>query len=126
MRELIRKILREDYSGTIDYSYDDMKNAFLDVFSENKRNETPTHLEGIVGVHTIGERLGKDYIDWSIINFFDSNRTLKPIVLRDLKSIEFNNIIDGLKQLLSDEVKLKGYLNIVWEKIKKGFEADGL
>ena len=40
MRELIRKILREDYSGTIDYSYDDMKNAFLDVFSENKRNET--------------------------------------------------------------------------------------
>ena len=56
------------------------------MFFDNKRNETPTHLEGIVGVHTIGERLGKDYIDWSIINFFDSNRTLKPIVLRDLKS----------------------------------------
>ena len=124
MRELIRKILKEEYTGVIDYSYDDMKKAFLDVFSDNKRNETPTHLEGIVGVHTIGERLGKDYIDWSIINFFDSNRTLKPIVLRDLKSIEFDNIIDGLKQLLSDEVKLKRYLNVVWDKIKKGFEAE--
>ena len=36
MRELIRKILKEEYTGVIDYSYDDMKKAFLDVFSDNK------------------------------------------------------------------------------------------
>jgi len=124
MKDLIRKILREEYSGTIDYSYDDMSKAFKDVFSDYKRDETAKYLEGIVGIHTIGERMGKKHIDWSIINFFDSNRTLKPIVLRDLKSIEFDNIVDGLKQLLSDEVKLKGYLDLVWDKIKRGFEAE--
>ena len=124
MKDLIKKILREEYSGTIDYSYDDMKNAFLDVFSDYKRDETSKYLEGIVGIHTIGERMGDKSIDWSIINFFDSNRTLKPIILRDLKSIEFDNIVDGIKQLLSDEVKLKGYLDLVWSKIKKGFEAE--
>jgi hypothetical protein len=124
MKDLIKQILREEYTGNIDYSYKDMEDAFLDVFSEHKRKETAKYLEGIIDIYTIGERIGDKDINWSIINFFDSNRTLKPVILKDLRTIEFDNIIDGLKQLLSDETKLNGYVDLVWEKIKKGFEAE--
>jgi hypothetical protein len=148
MRNLIKRILKEE-SNPIDYTHQEMEDAVFDIFKDNLVVGDRKYMDGIVDVHTIGERMG-DNTRWSILNFFDTNRRLKTVVLRDLKKMDIanktfdllgattyrdgdedggqhiprNEITNRLKLLLSDESNLKRYLNVVWDTIKRGFESE--
>jgi hypothetical protein len=128
MKDLIKKVLDEQYyGGNIDYTADQMQSAVFDVFSKHFVKGNDVKLDGIVGIHTIGEKTG-DKIDWSIVNFFDTNRTLKRKVIDDIKSLSkegFDGDIDSaLRMVLLDKSKLNKYLTTVWYTIRKGIMAE--
>lgn len=128
MKDLIKKVLDEQsYGGRIDYTADQMQLAVFDVFSDHFVEGDDIKLDGIVGIHTIGEKTG-DKEDWSIVNFFDTNRTLKRKVIDDIRGLskeEFDGDIEkALRIVLSDRTKLNKYLTTVWYTIRKGIIAE--
>lgn len=128
MKDLIKKSLDEAYyASKIDYTADQMQSAVFDVFSDHFVKGDDIKVDGIVGIYTIGEKTG-DKIDWSIVNFFDTNRTLKRKVINDIRGLskmEFDGDIDkGLRIVLSDQSKLNTYLSTVWNTIRKGIMAE--
>jgi hypothetical protein len=123
MKERIRQILREEYQGTIDYTPEQMENVLFEIYKDNLRGETPIYLKGIINIYTIGEKLNND-TNWSLLNFFDTNRILKEEIIKDLKRIQFDSVEEGLKILFSDKKKLDRYLNIVWNTVKKGLISE--
>jgi len=128
MKDLIKKALDEAYyASKIDYTADQMQSAVFDVFSDHFVKGDDIKVDGIVGIHTIGEKAG-DKVDWSIVNFFDTNRTLKRKVINDIRGLnkmEFDGDIDkALRIVLSDQSKLNTYLSTVWNTIRKGIMAE--
>jgi len=128
MKDLIKKALDEAYyASKIDYTADQMQSAVFDVFSDHFVKGDDIKVDGIVGIHTIGEKAG-DKVDWSIVNFFDTNRTLKRKVINDIRGLnkmEFDGDIDkALRIVLSDQSKLNTYLSTVWITIRKGIMAE--
>ena len=128
MKDLIKKVLDEAYyTSKIDYTADQMQSAVFDVFSDHFVKGDDIKVDGIVGIHTIGEKAG-DKVDWSIVNFFDTNRTLKRKVISDIRGLnkmEFDGDIDkALRIVLSDQSKLNTYLSTVWNTIRKGIMAE--
>jgi len=128
MKDLIKKVLEEQsYGVKIDYTAEQMQMAVFDVFSDHFVKGNDVKVDGIVGIHTIGERAG-DKVDWSIVNFFDTNRTLKRNVVSDIRKLndeEFGGDIEkGLRTLLSNPSNLNKYLDTVWNTIRRGIMAE--
>lgn len=128
MKDLIKKVLDEQsYGVKIDYTSEQMQMAVFDVFSDYFVKGNDVKVDGIVGIHTIGERTG-DKVDWSIVNFFDTNRTLKRNVISDIRKLndeEFGGDIEkGLRTLLSNPSNLNKYLDTVWNTIRRGIMAE--
>jgi len=128
MKDLIKKVLEEQsYGVKIDYTAEQMQMAVFDVFSDYFVKGNDVKVDGIVGIHTIGERAG-DKVDWSIVNFFDTNRTLKRNVVSDIRKLndeEFGGDIEkGLRTLLSNPSNLNKYLDTVWNTIRRGIMAE--
>jgi len=63
MKDLIKKVLDEQsYGVKIDYTAEQMQMAVFDVFSDYFVKGNDVKVDGIVGIHTIGERAG-DKVD---------------------------------------------------------------
>jgi len=74
-----------------------IKTALELAFPDNWRNETTTHVAGVVGVLPIKT----DNDGWSIVNFFNTKESVKDkiklFLVRDYKNGEFNPDLDDIK-----------------------------
>lgn len=108
INEVISEVFSDNWSDMLTQSFDDYNN---------------TRKPGVVGVYTIGERLGNED-EWSLINYFDTNRVLRIYILKDLKVTSGNNIKEKLTKLFSDESKVKEYCDRVWNTLKIGMSSE--
>jgi hypothetical protein len=127
MKNLTKQFLMEDVMNVIDFTPEEMRTLIFDIFSDNFVKGDKKYEDGIIDIYTIGERIGDEEVKWSILNFFDTNRVLKKRILEDLKELDYDgDVMDGIRILLTNQSTLNKYVNIVWSKIKKGFNSENL
>lgn len=113
---LTKKLINEVISEVFSDNWSDRITQSIDGYDNTRKS-------GVVGIYTVGERLGNDD-DWSLVNYFDTNRVLRKFILRDLKHITGNNIKEKLTNLFTDENKVKEYCDRVWNTLKKGMISE--
>jgi hypothetical protein len=112
------------------FSSSDVRNALKMAFGGTKfwRPDTDEFSEGLRGIHTIGEKTGNDYEDWSIMNYFDTKDSVKSLLNKRWKKEEeewSGDKIEWLSEIFKkNDDFLKKLLDIQWESIKSGMKTE--
>jgi hypothetical protein len=109
----------------VDFSSSDVRNALKMAFTEFWRPEDKEFSEGLRGIHTIGEKTGNDYEDWSIMNYFDTKQEVKSLINKKWKEDGTGDKIEWLSNIFkTDDDFLKKLLDIQWNSIKNGIKNE--
>ena len=130
--DLIDTIFYEKFSklmkplvSDVDFSSSDVRNALKMAFTEFWRPEDKEFSEGLRGIHTIGEKTGNDYEDWSIMNYFDTKQEVKSLINKKWKEDGTGDKIEWLSNIFkTDDDFLKKLLDIQWNSIKNGIKNE--
>lgn len=89
-------------------------------------NENEYYSGGLRGVYTIGEKLGDNQEDWSIMNYFDTKNEIHNLLYeRFLEENPKIDIVDWLSKILStDDDFLNKLVERQWQSIENGLKLE--
>ena len=103
-----------------------IKIALKNAFPENWIEETPEFTPGLRGIYTIGEKMGNNEEDWSIMNYFDTKDEIHSLLyLKYSDEKPDEDIITWMTNLFKNNKEFtKLLVDRQWSSIYNGFNLE--